>query len=65
MNQIYGLPQPLTGKELVTITQEQEGNQAICSMPISMLATILSSPASWAASLPTTEPATSGVVSIS
>ena len=64
MTQIHGLPQPLTGKELVTIIQEQNGNQAICSMPLSMLASILStsSPTSWAANLPTTEPTTSGVV---
>lgn len=59
--QILGLPQPLTGKELVTICQEQNGNLAACSMPLSMLATILSS-TSWASNLPTTQPTTSGVV---
>lgn len=64
MTQIHGLPQPLTGNELVTIIQEQNGNQAACSMPLSMLASILStsSPTSWATGLPTTEPATPGIV---
>lgn len=61
MNEIYGLPQPLTGNELVTIHQEQNGQLAICSMPLSQLAAIISSTA-WAANLPTTQPPTPGVV---
>lgn len=54
----YGLPQPLTGTELVTIHQEQNGQFAKCSMPLSQLATILG--VNWA-SLPTTKPTVSGV----
>lgn len=59
--EIYGLPQPLTGSETVTIHQVQNGQIALCTMPLSMFASIVSSTA-WAAHLPTTEPATSGVV---
>jgi hypothetical protein len=58
---IFGLPQPLTGAELVTIRQMQNGHWAECSMPLSQLASILVSTA-WAANLPTTEPTTAGVV---
>jgi hypothetical protein len=61
MTEIYGLPQPLTGDETVTIHQVQNGQIALCTMPISQLATILSSTA-WATGLPTTEPVTAGVV---
>ena len=55
--QIYGLPQlPLTGSELVTIHQMQNGQLALCTMPLSALVPLLSvgapSPA-WAACLPT------------
>jgi hypothetical protein len=59
--ELYGLPQPLTGAETVTIHQVQNGQIALCTMPISQLATILSSTA-WATGLPTTEPVTAGVV---
>jgi hypothetical protein len=59
--QMYGLPQPLTGAELVTIHQEQSGRLVKCTMPLSMLAAIISSTA-WAVGLPTTEPTTPGVV---
>jgi len=64
MSDIFGLPQPLTGAELVTIHQLQNGQWAKCSMPLSDLATILTSGPStaWASSLPTTAPATAGVV---
>lgn len=57
----YGLPQPLTGNETVTIHQMQNGQIAKCTMPLSQLASILSSTA-WATGLPTTPPATAGVV---
>jgi hypothetical protein len=54
---IYGLPQlPLTGSETVTVHQMQNGQSALCTMPLSALAALLSvsapSPA-WAACLPT------------
>jgi hypothetical protein len=61
MNEIFGLPQPLTGAELVTIYQMQNGQLAKCTMPLSELASILSSTA-WATGLPTSPPATAGVV---
>jgi hypothetical protein len=57
-NEIFGFPQSLTGSELVTIHQEQNGQLAKCSMPLSQLATILGF--NWA-SLPTTKPSVSGV----
>jgi hypothetical protein len=59
--EIHGLPQPITGAELVTIYQLQNGQFASCSMPLCQLASILSSTA-WAAELPTTAPASAGVV---
>jgi hypothetical protein len=58
---IYGLPQPINGDELVTIYQMQNGQFAKCSMPLSHLASILSSTA-WANGLQTTQPSASGVV---
>lgn len=61
MTEIYGLPQALTGAELVTIHQLQNGRLAKCTMPLSDLAAIIGSTA-WATGLPTTEPATAGVV---
>lgn len=61
MMEIYGLPQPLTGAETVTIQQIQNGQIALCRMPLSQLATIISS-TSWAEDLPTTRPATAGVL---
>lgn len=52
----YGLPQPLTGNELVTIWQEQNGQIAKCSMSLNQLAAIFV-----ASTLPTTRPTTAGV----
>ena len=64
MAEIYGLPQPLTGAEIVTIYQEQNGQLAECSMPLSQLASILcvGSSTAWASNLPTEKPATAGVI---
>ncbi|WP_176317324.1 hypothetical protein [Burkholderia vietnamiensis] len=62
MTKIYGLPQPLTGNELVTIDQMQNGQLARCTMPLSELSQILGSSTAWTANLPTTKPTTSGVV---
>jgi hypothetical protein len=56
---IYGLPQPLTGQEWVTITQTQNGQQALCSMPLSQLQTWLTQ--TEFSNLPTTLPATPGI----
>jgi hypothetical protein len=56
---IYGLPQPISGAEIVTIAQEQNGQLAECSMPLSALQEFLIS--SWLKSLPVSEPATSGI----
>lgn len=61
MTQIYGLPQPLSGNETVTILQEQNGQMALCTMPLSELSSIISG-TSWVATLPTTRPSTSGVL---
>jgi hypothetical protein len=58
MTPIYGLPQlPLTGAEIVTIQQTQNGRLALCSMTLSELAALFPAgnpTAAWAASLPTT-----------
>jgi hypothetical protein len=67
MENNYGLPQPLTGAETVTIHQVQNGQVALCTMPLSQLATILTSGGSggstaWVAGLSTAEPTTPGVV---
>jgi hypothetical protein len=60
---IHGLPQPLTGNELVTIMQMQNGQLAECTMPLYELSSILSSSSTaWAAGLPTSPPSTTGVV---
>jgi hypothetical protein len=62
---IYGLPRPLDGSELVTIQQEQNGQWAKCSMPLSLLSALLNSTSSstaWAYNLPTSKPSTAGVV---
>lgn len=63
MENIYGLPQPLTGNETVTIQQMQNGQYALCTMPISNLISLLiaSGFTAWANSLATTAPATSGM----
>ncbi|AOJ69328.1 MULTISPECIES: hypothetical protein [Burkholderia] len=57
MSGIYGLPQPLTGNELVTIKQMQNGNWAECTMPLAALIQLMSA---FAASLPTDKPSTAG-----
>jgi hypothetical protein len=59
MSDICGLPQPLTGAELVTIHQEQNGNLAKCSMPLSEFQSFVIS--NWLASLSTTKPNVAGV----
>lgn len=61
MIDIYGLPQPLTGAETVTIQQVQNGQVALCTMPLSELSSIISSTA-WVKCLPATEPTTAGVL---
>lgn len=58
MSEIYGLPQALTGAETVTIHQEQNGQLARCSMPLSQLAFLFTA---WMAALPKDEPATAGI----
>jgi hypothetical protein len=63
MIELYGMPQPVTGAETVTIQQVQNGQIVLCTMPLSALAAILgTSSTAWAAGLPTTRPATVGVV---
>lgn len=64
MHEIYGLPQPLNGSELVTIYQMQNGQLALCTMPLSDLVALIGSASStaWAVNLPTTLPAVHGVV---
>lgn len=57
--EFFGLPQPLNGTELVTIAQEQNGNWAHCSMPLSQLASLLGT--NWS-TLPTQKPAVPGVL---
>lgn len=59
MIEIYGLPQSLTGLETVTIHQEQNGNIAKCTMPLSMLISLAIE--SWIKNLPTSEPTTAGI----
>jgi hypothetical protein len=61
MTEIYGLPQPLDGSETVTIHQVQNGQIAKCTMPLSQLASIISSTA-WAVGLQTVRPSSAGVV---
>lgn len=55
MSEIFGLPQPLTGLELVTINQIQGGQLAKCTMPLSAFVAFVFS------SLPTTEPIAAGM----
>lgn len=56
--EICGLPQQLTGDELVTVWQKQGDNFAQCTMPLAMLFPLALSAV--AASLPTQKPATAG-----
>ncbi|CDY79491.1 hypothetical protein BGLT_02272 [Caballeronia glathei] len=62
MPEIFGLPQPLTGNETVTIQQVQNGQIALCTMPLSQLTQILGSSTQWATNLPTTRPDTPGIL---
>lgn len=64
MLEIYGLPQPLTGAETVSIQQVQNGQIALCTMPLSALVELINSGIldGWAGNLPKTEPATPGIV---
>ena len=57
----YPLPQPLTGTEIVTIQQQQNGQWFECSMPLSELLCLFG-PTSWASTLPTSKPSASGVL---
>lgn len=61
MDEIYGVPQSLSGNELVTIHQEQNGQWAKCTMQLSALAALLG-PTNWANSLPTTKPSVAGIL---
>lgn len=56
---ICALPQPLTGDEIVTILQQQNGEWIKCSMPLSTLASFLIQ--GWIKTLPTDRPATTGI----
>jgi len=61
MNIVYGAPQlPLSGSELVTIQQMQNGQLALCTMTLSDLSALLGSGTGWTANLPTTKPAAAG-----
>lgn len=63
MTELYGLPQPLTGAETITIHQSQNGQLVRCTMPLYELAAVLNtSSTAWANTLPTTRPATAGVL---
>lgn len=61
MRDIYGLPQPLTGAETVTIMQVQNGQVALCTMPLSELSSIINSTA-WSSTLPTDKPSSAGIL---
>ncbi|MBR8124740.1 hypothetical protein KDW39_16490 [Burkholderia multivorans] len=60
MDDLFGMPQPLTGDELVTIHQMQNGVMVRCSMRLSTLQGMMTP--DWAKSLPTQEPTTAGIV---
>lgn len=68
MAEIYGALQPITGSEIVTIYQQQNGQWVTCTMPLSVFASFVAPSGSsgsstvWANTLPTTRPSTSGVV---
>jgi hypothetical protein len=64
MAHIYGVPQPLTGNETVTIQQLQNGQIVECTMPFSSLVSFINSGliSSLTASLSKTEPSVSGVM---
>ncbi|WP_146122155.1 hypothetical protein [Burkholderia multivorans] len=56
---IHGLPQPLTGDELITIYQEQNGRMAACSMPLTVFMGYLAD--NWFKHLPTIQPSSPGI----
>ncbi|HQT62196.1 hypothetical protein [Acidiphilium sp.] len=61
MTEIYGAPQPLSGNETVTILQQQNGQLAECTAPISDIAALSSFDfATYMQSLPTTLPSKAG-----
>ena len=67
-NEIYSQALlPLTGNELVTIRQSQNGNLALCTMTVAQFASVVNSAnftanfISWMQSLPTTLPSSPGV----
>ena len=62
--EIYGLPQPLTGNELVTIPQTENGRTTIYTVPLSDLLNQINAaaPAWWVATLPTALPPKAGVL---
>lgn len=57
--EIYGLPQTLMGNELVTIHQQQDGNWAKCTVPLSQLFIFFNA---WMTSLSSNAPTTPGVL---
>lgn len=61
---IHALPQTLTGQELVTIQQDQNGQIVKCSMSLESFSLWVNggSSTAWANSLQSTLPATAGVV---
>lgn len=60
---IYGLPQPITGQETVTILQEQGGQLARCTMPLSSLLSLITPQVmAQLAALSKTEPTEPGVL---
>lgn len=61
MVDIYGSPQALTGDEIVTIHQMQNGQLAKCTMLLSQLSSIINI-TSWAVGLPTVLPSAHGVL---
>jgi hypothetical protein len=64
MAHIYGVPQPLTGNETVTIQQIQNGQIVECTMPFSTLISFISGGlvSSLTSSLSKTEPSVTGVM---
>jgi hypothetical protein len=63
MSELYGMPQPLTGAETITVQQMQNGQLVKCTVSLTVLAAFFgNTPAVWSASLPTALPATHGVL---
>lgn len=60
MIEIYGLPQPLTGAETITIHQLQNGNMAKCTMLLSDLIAMITN--NITSSLSTQKPDTAGML---